>query len=144
MSASKAKKIKRDFSCGGLVWNPENEQVLLVQVENLKKQKVWTFPKGHPEGQELDEAAAIREVEEETGWKCSILKPVMDVQYFYVHNNVKVNKTVRWFLMEPVERTGSHQEGEILDAKWMSLEEAKKILKYDSDMKLLKRLALLV
>jgi hypothetical protein len=55
-----------------------------------------------------------------------------------------VNKTVRWFLMLPKEQTGSFQEEEILAIKWAHLEDAKKLLKYDSDMKLLKRLALLV
>lgn len=141
---SKPKPTKRDFSCGGVVWDPSQERVLLVHVQNLVKKKVWTFPKGHPENRELDEQAALREVQEETGWACEIERPFMDVQYSYVHKDTKVNKTVRWFLMHPVKQVGTFQEGEILDCKWMDLDEAKKILIYDSDIKLLKRLALLV
>ncbi len=140
---AKTQKIKRDFSCGGLVWDSDQEKVLLVQVENLQRKKVWTFPKGHPEGQELDEATALREVCEETGWQCEIVKPIMDTQYSYVHKNVKVNKTVRWFLMRPVKQTGSFQVEEIKDARWVDLDEAKKLITYESDIKLLKRLALL-
>src|SRR5262245_37914458 len=130
---SKTTKIKRDFSCGGLVWDPEAERVLLVQVENLQRKRVWTFPKGHPEGQELDEAAALREVLEETGWQCEILKPVMDTQYSYTHKNIKVNKTVRWFLMRPIQQTGTAHPEEIVEARWVDLDQAKKMIIYESD-----------
>ena len=140
---NKAPKIKRDFSCGGVVWDPEAEKVLVVLVENLQRKKVWTFPKGHPEGQEMDEATALREVNEETGWECEVLKPIMDTQYSYTHKNVKVNKTVRWFLMKPVKQVGSFQVEEILEIRWVDLDEAKKMIGYESDIKLLKRLALL-
>lgn len=140
---AKTLKIKRDYSCGGLVWNADEEKVILVQVENLKKNKVWTFPKGHPEGQESDEQTALREVFEETGWKCEIVNPVMDVHYSYVHKDIKYNKTVRWFLMNPVEKTGKFDAEEIIDVQWFSVDEAKKLIVYESDEKLLKKLALL-
>lgn len=83
---------KRDFSCGGVVWDDTQGRVLLVYVQNLSKKRVWTFPKGHPEHQELDEQAALREVQEETGWSCEIERPFMDVQYSYIHKDLKVNK----------------------------------------------------
>jgi bis(5'-nucleosidyl)-tetraphosphatase len=140
---AKAIRIKRDFSCGGLVWDPDQEKVIMIQVKNLKKTKVWTFPKGHPEGQETDEATALREVQEETGWKCEIVNPLMDVHYSYVDKNVKYNKTVRWFLMHPIEEVGTHDTVEVLALKWIDLSEAKKLIVYESDEKLLKRLALL-
>lgn len=135
-------KIKRDYSCGGLVWDANNEQVLLVQVENLSRKKVWTFPKGHPEGQESDDQAALREVLEETGWSCDITSALMDVHYSYVSKNIKYNKTVRWFMMQPVKEAGKFDPEEILACKWVSIDEAKRLLSYESDIKLLKRLEL--
>lgn len=137
-------KTKRDYSCGGLVWDANNEQLLLVQVENLKRQKVWTFPKGHPEGRETDEEAAIREVREETGWECEIDKPLLDVHYSYLHKNIKYNKTVRWFFMRPIKETGSFDSKEILARKWSDLDEAKRLISYESDVKLIKRLEIFV
>jgi 8-oxo-dGTP pyrophosphatase MutT (NUDIX family) len=136
----KTQKIKRDFSCGGLVWDPNEEKILLVQVENLQKKKVWTFPKGHPEKKESDTEAALREVLEETGWECKIVRPLIDVDYFYVHEGTRTHKTVRWFLMEPVKKTGKFAEGEILDCAWVSPTEAKVRITYDSDKKLLSTL----
>jgi 8-oxo-dGTP pyrophosphatase MutT (NUDIX family) len=137
-------RIIRDFSCGGIVWDAANSQVLLVHVENLSRKRVWTFPKGHPEKEELDEQAAVREVREETGWLCDIDKPLMDIQYSFSRNQVKVNKTVRWFLMRPVEKQGEHQPEEILGVRWADLEACKTLLTYETDLKLLKRLSQLV
>jgi 8-oxo-dGTP pyrophosphatase MutT (NUDIX family) len=137
-------KIKRDFSCGGLVWDANNEQLLLVQVENLSRRKVWTFPKGHPEGHETDEEAALREVREETGWECGIDKPLLDVHYAYLHKNIKVNKTVRWFLMHPKQEVGVFDPKEVLACKWADLDEAKRLVTYESDIKLIKRLEIFV
>lgn len=137
-------RIVRDFSCGGVVWNAETNQMLVVRVENLAGKKVWTFPKGHPEKEELDEAAALREVQEETGWLCSIEKPLMDIQYSYVHKKNKVNKTVRWFLMSPVKKVGEPQPEEVLECKWIDEDGAKKLLIYESDLKLLKCVSQLV
>lgn len=140
---AKKLKTKRDYSCGGIVWDSNNEQVLLIRVVNLKKQKVWTFPKGHPEGQEADEQAALREVREETGWDCEISCPLLDVHYSFIHGNIKFNKTVRWFMMNPLKEAGAFDPKEILECKWVDLDTAKTLVSYESDTKLLKRVALL-
>lgn len=137
-------KTKRDYSCGGLVWDANNEQLMMIQVENLTRKKVWTFPKGHPEGHEDDEAAALREVQEETGWECEIDQPLLDVHYSYVHKNVKYNKTVRWFLMRPMKEVGKFDPKEIMSCQWLTLEEAKRRVSYESDTKLIKRLELFI
>jgi bis(5'-nucleosidyl)-tetraphosphatase len=129
----------KDFSCGGVVWDPGPEKLLMVQVENLSGVLVWTFPKGHPEGTESDAEAALREVREETGWTCSIDKPVMDVSYFYMRNDVRFQKTVRWFLMRPEKKVGNYCENEIRDCRWHSPEKAGELISYESDKKLLQR-----
>jgi diadenosine hexaphosphate hydrolase (ATP-forming) len=66
-------------SAGGVVMG--HAGVLLIKVKNLQGQVVWTFPKGHLEPGETAEEAALREVEEETGWRCKILGPLLDVEY---------------------------------------------------------------
>lgn len=137
---SGGKIVKPDFSCGGVVWDDDRKKLLIVKVENLSKSVVWTFPKGHPEKGETDEQAAIREVQEETGWQCTVTGKLMDVEYYYTHNDVTFHKTVRWFRMEPVRQTGKPMEGEILECAWATADEAKKKITYDSDRKLLAHL----
>jgi len=131
-------KTKPDFSCGGLVWDKAARKLLLVQVENLSKKRVWTFPKGHPESKETDSEAAVREVREETGWQCEVIEPIMDVRYIYVHDGTRYHKTVRWFLMKPIAKTGEFDPNEILQSQWYGLEETADLITYDTDKKLLK------
>lgn len=137
-------KTKKDFSCGGIAWEPEKKETLLVKVENLSGQQVWTFPKGHPEANETDEQAAIREVLEETGWTCEVVQPMTDVQYFYVHNGTRFHKTVRWFLMKPVAETAKFWEHEVMEVRWVSMRDAAVLISYDSDKKLLEELKKLI
>lgn len=130
-------KTRDDFSCGGIVLDATKNKILLVKVENLSKAAVWTFPKGHPKKNESDTDAALREVKEETGWECRVVKHLIDIDYFYVHDKIRTHKTVRWFLMEPVKKTGNFNPGEILDCEWADGPEARKRISYESDKKLL-------
>jgi len=112
----------------------------MVKVENLEGEQIWTFPKGHLEDGETSKEAALREVEEETGFRCEIVKPFDRVHYFFRRGEELINKTVTWFLMKPLEKTGTHDPDEILKTEWVSLEEARKRAKYKSDKTLLAKL----
>ncbi len=132
--------VREDFSCGGVVLDQSKNLLLMIQVENLSRSVVWTFPKGHPEKGETETEAALREVLEETGWECRVTKPLMDVDYYFVHDNVKTHKVVRWFLMEPIQKTGEFNPVEVKGCEWVSPSEAKKWISYESDQKLLAQL----
>jgi 8-oxo-dGTP diphosphatase len=132
-------ETRKDFSCGGIVVGSD-QRLLLVEVENLSGAHVWTFPKGHPERGEDDTSAALREVHEETGWECRVTGTLTDVDYFFVREGVRYHKLVRWFRMEPVKESGTPMEGEILACKWASVDEARKLLSYPTDFKLLDKL----
>lgn len=134
----KITKTAADFSAGGIVWDAQRKKILLVRVENLAKEKVWTFPKGHPERGESDEAAAIREVREETGWACRVRRKLKDVSYYFVRDNVRYHKTVRWFLMTPDKKEGDFDPREILDCGWFDLTDVSGIVRYPSDKDLIR------
>ncbi len=134
------RKLKIDFSTGGIVWDGAKRKILLIYVQNLTGKRVWTFPKGHPEEGENDEEAALREVREETGWECEILKKLMDVHYAYTHKSEFVKKTVRWFLMKPVKKTGDSDPEEIIRCSWLSPEAAAQKVVYKTDQNLLSEL----
>ncbi len=135
---------KTDFSTGGVVWDASAKKVLLIRVENLSGGQAWTFPKGHPERGETDEQSALREVREETGWVCAVVRQLIDVSYRYTHDRVVFNKTVRWFLMTPLENLGSFDVEEVLEIRWVSIDEANALVSYGSDKELLKQTALLL
>lgn len=136
-------RFSQEYSAGGVVKDQET-RLLLVQVKNLKGETVWTFPKGHVEKGETAHAAAIREVEEETGWRCRIIKDFMRVQYWFRRGNILVKKTVRWFVMKPLKKVGSRDPKEIQRVRWMTPKLAQKALVYKSDKDILKRLGMIV
>jgi 8-oxo-dGTP diphosphatase len=130
-------KEAKEYAAGGIV--ERNGKILLVQVTNLEGKVVWSFPKGHLEQKETPLKAALREVEEETGWKCRSMGPLALIRYRFNRNGRPVAKKVRWYRMEPVERTGKPDAVEIMKTKWVARSMAEKSLSYPSDLKLIRR-----
>jgi 8-oxo-dGTP pyrophosphatase MutT (NUDIX family) len=58
-----------------------------------------TFHEGRLDKGEKSPDAAIREVEEETGWRSRIEAELPKLQYWFQREGQRVKKTVRWFLM---------------------------------------------
>ncbi|MBI4396214.1 MAG: NUDIX hydrolase [Elusimicrobia bacterium] len=133
------KAFVTEVSAGGVVL--KEGRLLTVQVQNLLGDVVWTLPKGHLEKGETAAQAALREVEEETGWACRVKRPFGRAHYFFMRNGRRVSKTVHWFLMEPLKKTGESDPEEILKTGWASLATAGKRLTYPSDREILKRLS---
>ena len=115
----------------------------MIRVKNLEGRSLWTFPKGHLEKGETDAQAALREVHEETGWKCRIAssrKPFAQAHYRFKRKNKLVNKTVVWFRMRPGIRNQARDASEVLKVGWFSLKTAKEKVRYPSDEFLLQKL----
>jgi len=130
-------KEAQEYAAGGIV--ERNGKVLLVKVTNLQGEVVWTFPKGHLEMNETPLKAALREVEEETGWKCRSTGPLALIRYRFNRNGRPVAKKVRWYRMAPLERTGKPDAVEIIKTKWVARRAAAKSLRYPSDLRLIAR-----
>lgn len=124
-----------EFSCGGVVL--DGNKVLLVQVKSMKGRKIWTFPKGHIEAGETPRQAALREVLEETGYRASILHPLLKVRYAFTLKGKYVKKVVQWYLMKKLGRIGKHDPSEILAINWVSMSKAREMVEYPSDIRLL-------
>lgn len=130
-------KKAKEYAAGGVVGR--RSKVLLVRVTNLQGDVVWTFPKGHLEKGEAPIQAALREVEEETGWRCRNAGPLALVAYRFKRNGRPVFKKVRWYRMEPVEKVGKPDAVEIMSTKWVEAGQAVEFLRYPSDLRLIAR-----
>ena len=124
----------KESSAGGLV--VREVKVLLVKVENLEGKILWTFPKGHLEAGEGSRQAALREVEEETGWACRIREPLTTARYRFFRHGREVAKQVRWYLMAPLKKTGSRDADEILAVRWAGFATVRELINYRSDIEL--------
>ena len=135
---AKALKKPDEVAAGGIV--EKDGKLLLVKVTNLKGEVKWTFPKGHLEKGEEPLDAALREVEEETGWKCEETAELEPTEYWFQRQGRDTFKRVHWYRMKPVEKTGKPDAHEIMETKWASPAESRELLSYPNDLKMLERL----
>jgi 8-oxo-dGTP diphosphatase len=108
-------------------------QVLLV---HRPKYDDWSFPKGKCAGGEPDEACALREVEEETGLRCELLREIGETSYRDRKGRPKI---VRYWRMGVVAgEFVPHRE--VDEIRWETPDEAAGLLSWERDIKLLERL----
>ena len=124
-----------EFSAGGLVFDEEG-RVLLIRARDLRNQPVWTLPKGALNPGESSIDAALREVQEETGYHCELVRELTPVTYWFQRGGRRIRKTVRWYLMRPIAKVGEHDH-EVDEVLWADRAEAQARLRYDSDRRLL-------
>jgi len=123
------------FSAGGLVID-EHGSVLLIRARDLRNQPVWTLPKGTLMPGETSADAALREVLEETGYRCELVRQLDSVTYWFQRNGERIKKNVVWYLMRPIEKVVEHDH-EVDEVMWADRAEAEARLRYDSDRRLI-------
>ena len=94
----------------------------------------WSLPKGKLDPGESWEQAALREIEEETGLRCSLEQELTPARYLAGG----VPKTVRWWRMAVVEDLGIEPDHEVDELRWCTPNEATTLLSYDHDRQLVR------
>ena len=126
-----AKRFVR--AAGGVVMRgPSGKPEILVV--HRPRYDDWTLPKGKAKPGESDEACALREVEEETGFRCAAEHPAGTSTYV---DHQGRDKTVRYWTMRPVGGR-FHPSHEVDELRWVSLSEADGLLTYRHDRGLLR------
>ncbi len=119
------KKLPVVEAAGGLVYNQKKE--ILFIYRNSK----WDLPKGGVEKKESYEAAAIREVEEETGVEgLEIENFIMKTYHIFKRNDIYKLKITYWYEMY-TEFKGElmpQLDEDIKKAKWKNFEKSQKAL----------------
>lgn len=121
--------VETEESAGGVViWGEGPQRKVLLIADRFG---MVAPPKGHPEAGETLAEAATREVEEETGIRAVIKQGIGFVRYrFPGPGDRPVQKTVHYFLMEPIAGKLKPQAGETLDAKWVDVADLPKLKSY--------------
>jgi 8-oxo-dGTP diphosphatase len=105
-----------------------------VAVVHRPRYDDWSLPKGKLERDESWEDAAVREIAEETGVRARITGELQSDRY---RDNRGRDKVVRWYLME-VDDPGRFTPNEEVDElRWLSPDEARRLVSYDHDRALL-------
>ncbi len=124
-------RSESEFSAGGVVVNHLGEVIVIVPTRRAADgSRVLALPKGHPDGDETPEDAALREVREETGVDAEVVAPLGEVRYWYQRSGRRVAKVVSFFLLRYTDGSLEDHDAEVEDARWMPLAEAAEALSY--------------
>ena len=114
---------------GGIVWQHGSTGEVEMLVVHRPKYDDWSFPKGKLEAGETDEACALREVEEETGFRCALGPELTSTSYI---DRKGRPKEVRYWVMT-VEDGEFTPTDEVDELRWVTPTQARWLLSYDRD-----------
>ncbi len=99
----------------------------------------WCLPKGHLEGEETAELAAVREIAEETGIHGRVVAALGLIDYWFSVEGKRVHKRVHHFLLEATGGALSvlgDPDREAVDAAWIPLEALPGLLAFPNERRI--------
>jgi bis(5'-nucleosidyl)-tetraphosphatase len=127
---------RAELAAGAALVDPTRRELLLL---HLTEEDRWCFPKGHVESGETVEAAARREVEEETGLPGLPLGPEIGqvtYRFYQPRKNRSVVKTVVYFVV-PTSVRAVRPEPIFDTARWVPVDDARGLVEFDADRKVI-------
>jgi 8-oxo-dGTP pyrophosphatase MutT (NUDIX family) len=137
MAAEPKREIR---AAGGIVWRRTSEDSdIEVAVIHRPRYDDWTIPKGKLAKGESFLEAALREVLEETGFKVLPEAELGEVRYTKTNSDgLPRPKVVHYWVMKAVSGQFAPTE-EVDELRWLTIDEAAKVLTRDSDHEVLAR-----
>lgn len=130
-----------ETSAGGLVVAVIDgvHHAAVIARRNRAGRLEWCLPKGHLEGDETPEQAAVREIAEETGIHGEVVRAIGTIDYWFTGDDRRVHKVVHHFLLDALGGTLTVEgdpDGEAEDAEWVPLSELTNRLAYPNERRL--------
>uniref|UniRef100_A0A7V3YFU5 NUDIX domain-containing protein n=1 Tax=Candidatus Caldatribacterium californiense TaxID=1454726 RepID=A0A7V3YFU5_9BACT len=125
-------------SSGGVVVQRKGSsfEVLLIRKQGSP---FWTLPKGHLEEGESEEAAALREVAEETGCVPRLGPKLGEIAFTYERNGRLFEEHATFYLMEAMTQGVLPPQDEVEEVRWVDLAQAPDLLHYENERDILKK-----
>jgi 8-oxo-dGTP diphosphatase len=128
-------------AAGGLLRRTSKRGEPQIAVVHRPRHRDWSLPKGKLDPGESWRGAAVREVEEETGFRVTPVKRLGRSRYL---DNKGRDKVVRYWLMDLAEGEngkGFEPNKEVDELRWLTPAEADQLLSYDRDRALVAKVA---
>ncbi|MDO8143772.1 MULTISPECIES: NUDIX hydrolase [unclassified Isoptericola] len=130
-----------ETSAGGLVVerHVSGHRAAVILRRNRAGRLEMCLPKGHLEGAETPEEAAVREIREETGIQGTVRRTLGVIDYWFSGEDRRVHKVVHHFLLRAdggLITAADDPDGEAEDARWVPLTELPDRLAYPNEQRL--------
>ena len=137
--APRAGTAREEISAGGVVVRLHGGRPLFLLIRDSYRN--WGFPKGHLEPGETADAAAIREVAEETGLGDLRLRAEIEtIDWYFRFRGRLIHKVCHFYLMESDSAVTSPQRDEGITAcRWETFERAAELVSYENARAVLRR-----
>jgi 8-oxo-dGTP pyrophosphatase MutT (NUDIX family) len=127
--------MKREFSAGGVLVHVVDDRPVMAAIRpEGKPEGLWALPKGRIGEGEKSEDTAVREVEEETGVRGTLVRKLGDVRYVYTWKGERIFKVVSFFLLRyeggTLGQLSAEYAHEVADVQWLPLDDAPRLLAY--------------
>jgi 8-oxo-dGTP pyrophosphatase MutT (NUDIX family) len=130
--------VADETSAGGLIVDVVDGRAYTAVIarRNRAGRLEWCLPKGHLEGSETPQQAAVREIFEETGIEGRILRHLATIDYWFAGTDRRVHKVVYHYLLEATGgelTTLNDPDREAEDVAWVNLSEVASRLAYPNE-----------
>ena len=138
--------MRREFSAAGVVVRRLRGKWVFAAIRPAGKPPgVWALPKGLVGTGESAESAALREAEEETGVRASLVDKLGDVRYVYTWAGERVFKVVSFYLLRysggRLGELAPEQAREVAEARWLELTDGPQRLAYKGEREMVEKAA---
>ena len=137
--------IKKDRSFGFIPLHKKEDGVYVFVIQH--RSGYWGFPKGHPEEGETPIESAKRELKEETNLEVDSLfcEETLEENYSFRYKGSLIQKRNTFYLGWVKEANDvSLDREELLDGKWVNINEALQVLTYQEGKNLCREAAKLL
>lgn len=134
---------EQQISAGGVAFRKNGAATEIALIRVGAHEPRWQLPKGVVEAGEPPEKAARREVREEAGLETEMVAPIDTIEYWFYGRGGKVrfHKFVHFFLLRYVSGDVRNHDHEVLEARWVEIGQAQRLLAFTGERKVAARAA---
>jgi 8-oxo-dGTP pyrophosphatase MutT (NUDIX family) len=134
---------KTQVSAGGVAFRQRGGKTFVALINVGANGGRWQLPKGIIEEAEEAEAAALREVREETGIEGALIKLIDKAEYWYYATDggerVRFHKFVHFYLMRYKAGDISQHDTEVNEARWVEIGAALNMLAFKGEKQIVEQ-----